>query len=292
MSFPSPSRRVQGANIGVSVVFKEFGIRLTFTPTVIGDRVHLKVRPEVSTLDFANAVTLSGFRVRADDTSDRDRARAAERPDIRDRRPHEQLGDVNPFQGTGHWGHCDSGAPLQEQGCAEAADRAHRDAITPQILPNNSSGVTRDLPRMQEPFLPALPQQKLLPEPPPAFSGPRPSVSAQPAAAPVAARRSKRADPSAASAADRRLRRSRRRRRHVWPSRLRQRQARLPYRPAPIVKRSPKDQTIGRRSSGLVARNSKRPRIGQGGGSGFPARPERPRAGASPSRADPGPEKS
>ena len=45
--------------------FKEFGVRLNFTPTVDGDRVHLKVRPEVSTLDFGNAVVCIGFRIPA-----------------------------------------------------------------------------------------------------------------------------------------------------------------------------------------------------------------------------------
>ncbi len=32
---------------------------------MIGDRIHLKVKPEVSTLDFANAVTLNGFSIPA-----------------------------------------------------------------------------------------------------------------------------------------------------------------------------------------------------------------------------------
>ena len=47
-------------------MFKEFGIRLNFTPTVLGgDLINLKVRPEVSALDFANAITLNGFRIPA-----------------------------------------------------------------------------------------------------------------------------------------------------------------------------------------------------------------------------------
>jgi hypothetical protein len=56
-----------GANTNsVTITFKEFGIRLTFTPTVLGgDLIHLKLKPEVSSLDFANAVTLEGFRVPA-----------------------------------------------------------------------------------------------------------------------------------------------------------------------------------------------------------------------------------
>jgi pilus assembly protein CpaC len=62
--FPVPV--VQGGtNNSVSVIFKEFGIRLNFTPTIAGDVIRLKVRPEVSTLDFANGITLSGFRIPA-----------------------------------------------------------------------------------------------------------------------------------------------------------------------------------------------------------------------------------
>jgi pilus assembly protein CpaC len=56
---------VQGNNGGVSVQYKEFGIRLTFRPTIAGDVIRLRVRPEVSTLDFGNGVTLSGFRIPA-----------------------------------------------------------------------------------------------------------------------------------------------------------------------------------------------------------------------------------
>jgi pilus assembly protein CpaC len=49
----------------VTVEFKEFGIRLNFTPTIAGDTIRLKVRPEVSSLDFNNAIVLSGFRIPA-----------------------------------------------------------------------------------------------------------------------------------------------------------------------------------------------------------------------------------
>ncbi|MBA3884542.1 MAG: type II and III secretion system protein family protein [Acidobacteria bacterium] len=61
--FPVPI--VQGATGSVSVVFKEFGIRLTFTPRIAGDVIRLRVAPEVSSLDFANGLTLSGFRIPA-----------------------------------------------------------------------------------------------------------------------------------------------------------------------------------------------------------------------------------
>ena len=61
--FPVPV--VQSATGSVTVQFKEFGIRLTFTPTIAGDVIRLKVAPEVSTLDFANGVSLGGFRIPA-----------------------------------------------------------------------------------------------------------------------------------------------------------------------------------------------------------------------------------
>jgi pilus assembly protein CpaC len=61
--FPVPV--VQGASGAVSIQFKEFGIRLNFRPTIAGDVIRLHVRPEVSTLDFANGVSIGGFRVPA-----------------------------------------------------------------------------------------------------------------------------------------------------------------------------------------------------------------------------------
>jgi len=46
----------------VTVQFKPFGVKLEFTGTIEGDNtIRLKVFPEVSSLDFTNAVTISGF---------------------------------------------------------------------------------------------------------------------------------------------------------------------------------------------------------------------------------------
>lgn len=64
--FPFPV--VQGgANINtVTIQFKEFGVRLNFTPTVTSSgKIRLKVKPEVSALDFNNAVNIGGFLVPA-----------------------------------------------------------------------------------------------------------------------------------------------------------------------------------------------------------------------------------
>jgi pilus assembly protein CpaC len=50
----------------VTVQFKKFGVQLDFTPTVTASGgIHLKVRPQVSSLDYANAVTLQGFLIPA-----------------------------------------------------------------------------------------------------------------------------------------------------------------------------------------------------------------------------------
>ncbi len=48
----------------VTIRFKEFGVGLKFTPTVLSDgRISIIVNPEVSELDFANGITLSGFQI-------------------------------------------------------------------------------------------------------------------------------------------------------------------------------------------------------------------------------------
>lgn len=56
---------VQGLTGNVSIVYKEFGVRLNFTPTIAGDVIRLKLRPEVSQLDFQNGIIISGFRIPA-----------------------------------------------------------------------------------------------------------------------------------------------------------------------------------------------------------------------------------
>ena len=59
--------------------------------------------------------------------------------------------------------------------------------ITPEILPRNSPGVTTELPRTPEPFLPAMPDKKTNPVPPPAFEGTRRMGEINQVARPVAA---------------------------------------------------------------------------------------------------------
>ena len=54
------------AGTRITIQYKEFGVRLRFLGEIIGDSLlKLSIRPEVSSLDFANAITLSGFRIPA-----------------------------------------------------------------------------------------------------------------------------------------------------------------------------------------------------------------------------------
>jgi len=64
--FPVPVLQ-GGANAGaVTIQFREFGIRLTFLPSLTGNKtIKMFVRPEVSTIDMTNAVTFSGFTIPA-----------------------------------------------------------------------------------------------------------------------------------------------------------------------------------------------------------------------------------
>ena len=66
--FPFPV--LQGTGTGgaaaITIQFKEFGIRLNFTPTLGSDGIiHLKVKPEVSSLDFSNGLIIQGFSIPA-----------------------------------------------------------------------------------------------------------------------------------------------------------------------------------------------------------------------------------
>lgn len=71
--FPVPVPNAEGS--GISIEYKEYGVRLTLTPTVVGhNRILLKVAPEVSQLDFSAGITIAGttvpaLNVRRTDTS-------------------------------------------------------------------------------------------------------------------------------------------------------------------------------------------------------------------------------
>ncbi len=167
--FPIPIATGAGANMSVAVSFKEFGIRLNFTPVVDGNQVHLKVRPEVSTLDFGNAVVLSGFRI----------------PALTTRRTETELAlaDGQTFAIAGLLNNTMNSTLQKIPGIGDipilgylfrskAAAKNQTELvvmITPRILQPGSVGVTAQLPRMAEPYMPPITAEQAVPTPPPAF---------------------------------------------------------------------------------------------------------------------------
>jgi pilus assembly protein CpaC len=170
----------------VTIMFKEFGVRLHFTPTILGDEmVRLKVRPEVSSLDFTNAIVMEGFRVPALSTR-----RTETEVELRNGQTFAIAGlmnntltnSVSKIPGLGD-------IPILG---ALFRSKAHQKnqtelvvIITPYILRRNSVGVSEGVPNLVEPYLGA--PHRSLPPPSPYIGSPRyggtepgPGANAQP----------------------------------------------------------------------------------------------------------------
>jgi pilus assembly protein CpaC len=143
-----------GTGNAVTIMFKEFGVRLTFTPTVIGnDLVHLKVKPEVSALDFANGVVVSGFRVPALST--------------RRTETEVELQNGQTFAIAGLMNNTLTNSMSKIPGIGDIPilgllfrSKAHQKnqtelvvMITPTIIRKGSTGVSEGLPSLVEPYL-------------------------------------------------------------------------------------------------------------------------------------------
>jgi pilus assembly protein CpaC len=168
--FPVPIAQGSGANLAVSVQFKEFGVRLNFTPTINGDRVHLKVRPEVSTLDFANGVVLSGFRIPALSTR-----RTETEIELRNGQTFAIAGLLNnqmqsTMQKIPGIGDIPILGYLFRSKVAQKEQTELVVMITPEILANDSPGVANSLPRTPETFMPPVPDKQLKQPLSPAFT--------------------------------------------------------------------------------------------------------------------------
>jgi hypothetical protein len=60
--FPVPIVQSDGTRTIVTIVWKEYGVKLNFKPTIIDeDHIRLELEPEVSTIDFSNGVKFDGF---------------------------------------------------------------------------------------------------------------------------------------------------------------------------------------------------------------------------------------
>jgi pilus assembly protein CpaC len=178
--YPYPVLQGTGANSGVTITFKEFGVRLKFTPTVTGDDlIQLKVTPEVSTLDFANAITLQGFRVPALSTRRTDTqvelrdGQTFAIAGLLDRTVNETLSRVPGIGDIPILGYLFKSQAYQKNATELVV------MITPHIVRRNSPGVTPNLPGLVQPFLPDA-GQRIAPPPPP-FITPLTEQQAQPA---------------------------------------------------------------------------------------------------------------
>jgi pilus assembly protein CpaC len=64
--FPIPIVQSSSDKPTITIVFKEYGVRLNFKPTIVDeDHIRLELEPEVSTIDFANGIKFDGFLVPA-----------------------------------------------------------------------------------------------------------------------------------------------------------------------------------------------------------------------------------
>ena len=160
----------QGVSGAVTVEFKEFGVRLRFTPTIVGPgRIHLNVAPEVSALDFSNAVSISGFRVPALSTR-----RTETEVELRDGQTFAIAGlidnsvteTMSKIPGLGD-------IPILGLLFKSRAYQKNQTElvvmITPHIVPSDSTGVAPRLPDLVQPFLD--PPDETLPPPPPSQYG-------------------------------------------------------------------------------------------------------------------------
>ena len=171
---------VQGSNLNgaVTILFKEFGVRLRFTPTIVGDNlIHIKVAPEVSALDFSNAITLEGFRIPALLTR-----RTETEVELRDGQTFAIAGLIDSSL-------TETSRKIPGLGDIPILGRLFRSRayqrnetelivmITPHILRRDSVGVAAQLPDLVKPFMD--PPARTLSPPPPGFAPPADAAEAE-----------------------------------------------------------------------------------------------------------------
>lgn len=166
--FPYPVlQAVAGGTSGsITIQFKDFGVRLAFTPTLREDGlIHLKVEPEVSSLDFANAVTLQGFLIPAlatdhvtsemDLRDDQSFAIAG----LMDNRVTEQLQKIPGIGDIPILGKLFTSRNLNKNKTELVI------IVTPHIVQPLAAGQRAPLPMFPQPFLPSAPSSEQAPRP-------------------------------------------------------------------------------------------------------------------------------
>jgi pilus assembly protein CpaC len=144
----------QGLTGAVSVTYKEFGVRLTFRPDITGDVIRMKVRPEVSSLDFANGISMAGFRIPALTTR-----RAETDVELRDGQSFAIGGLLNNMSQTDRSAIPGLGdLPIIGYLFKSKAERKERTElvviITPHLVQPLNAGQAPPLPVMPQQFLP------------------------------------------------------------------------------------------------------------------------------------------
>jgi pilus assembly protein CpaC len=163
--FPFPT--IQATTTGgstspvVTVQFKRFGVELTFTPTVTDTgAIRLKVTPEVSALDFTNAVTLQGFLIPALSTRKAETEvmlKDGESFAIAGLIDNRVIQTLSKIRGLGD-------IPIVGQLFRSRSTRKSADellvVITPRFVRPLSAEERAKLPDTVEPFLPTVAEQK------------------------------------------------------------------------------------------------------------------------------------
>jgi pilus assembly protein CpaC len=163
--YPYPVVQPSTGGSAVTIMFKEFGVRLHFTPTILGnDLINLKVRPEVSSLDFSNAITLEGFRVPALSTR-----RTETEVELQNGQTFAIAGLMNnTLNSTMHKIPGIGDIPILGYLFRSRAYQKNQTElvvmITPVIVRRGAPGVSTGLPAIVEPYLAAPP--KTMPQPP------------------------------------------------------------------------------------------------------------------------------
>ncbi|HEY7443637.1 MAG TPA: pilus assembly protein N-terminal domain-containing protein [Vicinamibacterales bacterium] len=170
--YPYPVAQASGGGTTVTIQFKEFGIRLNFTPTVLGgDLIHLKVRPEVSALDFANAVSLEGFRIPALSTR-----RTETEVELRDGQTFAIAGLMNNTL-TQQVGKIPGIGDIPILGLLFKSRAYQKNQtelvvmITPTIMKRGQMGASEGMPTLLEPYLGR--PNRVLPSPEPHLGSPK-----------------------------------------------------------------------------------------------------------------------
>ncbi len=161
--FPTLTSTTTGGAVSpvVTVQFKKFGIQLNFTPDLTPQgAIRLKVSPEVSALDFTNAVVLQGFTIpaissrRADTEVVLRDGESFAIAGLIDNRVETQL---NKVRGLGD-------VPILGNLFRSRSIRKSTDellvVITPRFVKPLPQGENAKLPDMMETFLPSVAEEK------------------------------------------------------------------------------------------------------------------------------------